>query len=327
MKRSLRIDKLVITDPGIDDAGALLYLNKHIKNNFLILSSFGNVPEYQSYLNLLKLKKVFPMSEKWQIMRGPNRPLDSKYSQYAKKAIYNGNGTDGLWGLEIDTAKYRTDENINKIDLEYIDCIYSLASLTGLVLLARKGVKGSEVLIMGGAFGGGNVRPLDNNGEYADDSPAVAEWNIFKDPEAAKEYFSVHAGAHTYVVPKDVCMKVLFSVELILNKSTLDTSENRFMSALLKRWVNGYAFKNTNIYKRGLMLADLVAVIIFENKEIAEWEKNGVQVITEIGPDLGRTLLSEINPHCNIAVDIIDKKRLLDEMHETIFGIKSSEIN
>lgn len=309
--------KVVISDPGIDDAAAANYLNKR-GESYTLMSSFGNVSGEQAYANVQRLVRHLELKN-WRVAKGPNGPLDKNYKRYSDMAKYGGNGPDGLWEIP-DPENTTTPVTVEKIDASQVDEIVSLAPLTGSVRLIKNGAQPEQMLVMGGAFKEGNVRPIISGGEYADDAPRVAEWNIYKDPEAARQFFSIYANDKVCVVPKDACMHTLISAQLIIDSEEKPTIEHKFLRKLLRGWAMEYGKINPPVVERGLMLADLVAVILFKNRNLATWEKKGIEVATEIGPELGRTFLSETFPSCNIAVTVTNQDDLFETLCQSVFG-------
>jgi inosine-uridine nucleoside N-ribohydrolase len=325
-------NRIIFTDPGKDDFAALRYLacnNMFPPTHTVLVPTFGNVPEKQAYRNLLQIHSVLNLNPNfWSIARGPTKPLDSKYSPIAHKAVYGGNGNNGLWNVsssnegEIDAGKPKVIP-LNEIELRHISEIVSLGPLTGPIALQRNGVNPEKILIMGGAFEGGNVRQLDKSGNYLDPVGRVAEWNIFKDPRAAQEQFTTHAGQHIFLVTKDACMGALVTAKSIIEGSYDQSTDINFMRQVLQGWAIEYAKVNPAVVSRGLMLADLIAVIGYYHPDLLIWEKTGIEVVDELGPDLGRTYKNSSNPACNVAVavnrDEIDT--LMEAVNTTIFGM------
>jgi inosine-uridine nucleoside N-ribohydrolase len=130
----------------------------------------------------------------------------------------------------------------------------------------------------------------------------------------------LYANDNVYLVSKDMCMHTLISAQTIIEGEERPTTEQKFIDKLLKGWAVKYGEINPAVVQRGLMLADLTAVILYQNHNLASWEKAGVEVVREIGPELGRTILSKEQPACNIAVSITDKESLFEGICQTVFG-------
>ena len=95
------------TDPGVDDAFALLYALNHPNINVLgITTVFGNVPVETSTKNALILSE---MAHKGTIVyQGANKPLERKVTNYPSFI----HGHDGLGDTNHPQSKF----NASKLD-------------------------------------------------------------------------------------------------------------------------------------------------------------------------------------------------------------------
>ena len=191
------------TDPGVDDAFALLYALNHPNINVLgITTVFGNVPVETSTKNALILSE---MAHKGTIVyQGANKPLERKVTNYPSFI----HGYDGLGDTnhphpkfnasKLDAAQFiinGINENSGNINLVAVGPLTNIAnSIKQDPSIANKV---NSLLIMGGSWlAGGNITP-------------VAEANIYNDPEAAEIVFK--SGLPIIMVGLDVTHKVFLS--------------------------------------------------------------------------------------------------------------------
>ncbi len=171
------------TDPGVDDAMALLFLHRHPAVELVgITTVFGNAEIDITTRNALYLCERFGIAV--PVARGAALPL----VRPPRGAAPDVHGDDGLGNLAgpVHTARVADPRPAHRFVIESVRAhpgevtLLAVGPLTNLALalaeepaIARQ-VK--QVVVMGGAFGidgqGGNVTP-------------VAEANILSDPHAA----------------------------------------------------------------------------------------------------------------------------------------------
>lgn len=176
--------KLVIldTDPGVDDALALLYLRANPTLKLLAMTTvFGNADIETTTRNALYLRDRF--SPETPVYRGAEKPLDRPRGASPTHV----HGEKGLGDIDVPTATRQADpgmaherivalvrENPGQVTLIAIGPLTNLA----LALRAAPDIARliGDVVVMGGAFG--------TNGKFGNVTP-FAEANIHNDPEAA----------------------------------------------------------------------------------------------------------------------------------------------
>jgi len=209
---------IIDTDPGVDDALALiLALQSPELRVDAITTVSGNVTVDLATQNTLTVLGLFPAARRPLVAMGADRPL----TRLPNTAVHV-HGDDGLGGLtRAHTASGRrryppASEALATVDA--VTCLLdsirqapgeltlvALGPLTNLALALRRDASTVrqlvEVVIMGGAVTvPGNVTP-------------VAEFNIYVDPEAAREVFA--AGLPLTVVGLDVTERVRLTAEMI----------------------------------------------------------------------------------------------------------------
>jgi purine nucleosidase len=195
---------LIDTDPGIDDAMAILVaLHSPELEVVGVTSVFGNAVVEATTLNALRLVELED-HEAIPVARGASQPLAAALEKPGGVV----HGADGLGNvslplpkgkpLEIPAAQFIV-ETVRKYPGEVI--LLALGPLTNLALALRldPGIARQvrQVVVMGGAARvPGNVSPL-------------AEANIFHDPYAAAVVFG--AGLPLVMVGLDVTMQVVMT--------------------------------------------------------------------------------------------------------------------
>jgi len=254
------------TDPGVDDAFALLYALNHPNINVLgITTVFGNVPVETSTKNALILSE---MAHKGTIVyQGANKPLERKVTNYPSFI----HGHDGLGDTnhpqskfnasKLDAAQFiinEINENSGNINLVAVGPLTNIAnSIKQDPSIANKV---NSLLIMGGSWlAGGNITP-------------VAEANIYNDPEAAEIVFK--SGLPIIMVGLDVTHKVFLSQKDIDKLSSLNNS-GKFLKKISNIYMKFY--KDTKDMD-GCFFHDATAVIAMTNPEFFKYKVARVYV-------------------------------------------------
>lgn len=194
------------TDPGIDDAMALLFLHRHPEIALTgVTTVFGNAAVETTTRNALFL------CERWGIdapvAAGAASPLDPGRRRHAFPAFIHGE--NGLGGIDIPDRLSRAADPRPAhrfiIDAVRADpgevTLIAVAPLTNLALALREAPEiaglAKRVVLMGGAFAvHGNTTP-------------AAEANIHCDPEAADLVFT--AGWPVTAIGLDVTAKTVMT--------------------------------------------------------------------------------------------------------------------
>lgn len=254
------------TDPGVDDAFALLYALNHPNINVLgITTVFGNVPVETSTKNALILSE---MAHKGTIVyQGANKPLERKVTNYPSFI----HGHDGLGDTnhpqskfnasKLDAAQFiinEINENSGNINLVAVGPLTNIAN--AIKQDPSIANKVNSLLIMGGSWlAGGNITP-------------VAEANIYNDPEAAEIVFK--SGLPIIMVGLDVTHKVFLSQKDIDKLSSLNNS-GKFLEKISNIYIKFY--KDTRNMD-GCFFHDATAVIAMTNPEFFKYKNARVYV-------------------------------------------------
>ena len=242
------------TDPGIDDAMALLYLSKLPEIDLLgITTVVGNADIATTTRNALFLRERFGIAA--PVIQGAGQTLDGK----AKPEPVLVHGHNGLGDIAIPETIDQSGLRPGTAAQFIIDTlrahpgdvtIIAVGRMTNLALALRQdpAIAGlaKQVVIMGGAFGyegrSGNITP-------------AAEANIYGDPVAADEIFA--AAWPVVVVGLDVTHDIVLT-EGYLAALSAEAGEN---GELLRQMSDHYArFYKDVMGLAGVVGHDLLAV-------------------------------------------------------------------
>ena len=286
---------VVDTDPGVDDALALLFAFGIPQLSIEALTTVaGNVDVAIATANARRILDVAAPSPRPLIARGAGAPLVRPL-----RTATEYHGHDGL-GDVLDRVPPDLGGGPPAADVIVemarrhgpMLTIVALGPLTNLALaldrdageLARVG----RVVIMGGAVDvPGNVTP-------------DAEFNIHVDPEAAQRV--VEAGLPLELVPLDVTQRVVLTrgrLEAALVRAPAPVA--RFVSAITRA---AFEAKDGG-GERGMALHDPLAVGVAVDPSIVGMEA----VCLRIGPD-GETRRAAGRPNCRVATRV-DAERFL----------------
>ncbi len=211
MLRRSRIKVIIDTDPGADDALAILLALASPELEVVGLTTVcGNVPVGQATKNLFRILGLRPTPPGLLVGQGAARPLEEDLV-----TALQVHGSDGLGELDrvltaAGTPRYppaRLPSVLSTAQEVWNDCVrrypdevtlITLGPLTNLALGLKVNPltvqKFHSVIVMGGAIGvPGNIAP-------------AAEFNIYVDPHAAHRVFQ--ASLPLTLVPLDVTTRV-----------------------------------------------------------------------------------------------------------------------
>lgn len=232
---------IIDTDPGTDDALAiLLALNSpELKVEALTVVP-GNVTAAQGLENALKLVSLAGRTD-IPVAAGAQKPL------LQKLVTAETHGPNGLANINLPPARCRPDPHfapdlIIELVRKYPHAItlVPVGPLTNIALALSKdaSIAGlvKEVVLMGGAISGGNV-------------DAVAEFNIYVDPEAAQVVFN--SGCPLTMVGLEIGRKALFRRDHLSELKKTHGVQNDFAAEVLEYLVNlseKYGLKGAPLY-------------------------------------------------------------------------------
>ena len=284
--------KLIIdTDPGIDDAMAIVFAGLHADIELVGLTSvFGNVSIEKTTRNALRLAEILgldiPVAEGAAVpmIMEPNE--DSSYVH----------GQEGFGDIPAETPIGTPDprsaaqfivDTIHAHPGEIVLCpvgpLTNIADALKLDPTITKAVK--SVVIMGGSLhAGGNVTPH-------------AEANIWNDPDAADVVFA--ADWPVTMIGLDVTKRINCFQDQF---DDLEKAAPR-LGGFLNRMFPYYAgFYKEVVGLDGVMMHDPAAVIACIRPDLFDYEHVPLEVVTS-GEAIGETKASTNRPNVAVAVE------------------------
>lgn len=269
------------TDPGVDDAAALLFLHKHPDIELVgITTVFGNSDIERVTRNALYMKERFGLTA--PVARGAGTPLvrepgpspvmvhgENGLGEVAMPAtIATEADTRPAWRFIVDTLR----ENPGEITIIAVGRLTNLA----LALAEAPDIVGlvHEVIIMGGAFAvsghNGNVSP-------------VAEANIIGDPHAADIVFG--ARWPVVAVGLDVTRQVIVTPQDLALLDSEGGDAGRFIAEISDFYMRFYSRFGVG----GFYLHDSSAAALAIDRSLFVTRTGPVRVVTE-GIAAGQTI-------------------------------------
>ena len=304
---------LIDTDPGIDDALAiLLALASPEARIEAVTVVAGNVPVDLAVANARRILAVAAPTPMPPVIRGAEAPL--------KRALITAghvHGQDGLGNLDRfvnPDGRLRYPEPPPVIEtrsaaeaiLETVDrwgpelTVVALGPLTNLAaaaaLDARRLARAGRVVVMGGAVTvPGNVTP-------------AAEFNFFVDPEAAAQV--LEAGLTIELIPLDVTRRVVLA-QTVLTERLRRCPDDRIARFILDFTLHGFAF-GASQEGGGIVLHDPLAMAVALDASLVTFEPMSVEVECEGKLTRGLSLADRRAlpshrkrvPSCRVAMDV-----------------------
>ena len=318
---------IIDTDPGTDDALAILLAlsSPELKVEALTVVP-GNVTAAQGLENARKLVSLAGRTD-IPVAAGAQAPL------LQKLVTAETHAPDGLAGISLPAARSARDprfapdlivELVHRYPHEIT--LVPLGPLTNIALALSRdpSVAGlvKEVVLMGGAISGGNV-------------DAVAEYNIYVDPEAAQVVFQ--GGCPLTMVGLEIGRKALFRRQHLARLQKTHGSQNDFAARVLEYLVNlcekKYALEGAPLYDptamgavidRSLIRTQLMHVDVelrgeFTRGETVANRQNALNRKVPRGDRLVFDGTEPLAPNAHVATDI-DAERFLDLLITRLAG-------
>ncbi len=305
---------IIDTDPGVDDALALmLAFNSPELKVEAITSVAGNVGLELATENALKMLEFLGISDT-PVAAGTSKPLLKRASD-----AYEFHGKTGLGEAVLPEPRLVRDprtaveliiEEANRLGKELT--IVQIGPLTNIasVILAKPGIVNQieGLVIMGGAF---NLTTYGHG-----NANAVAEFNVWHDPEAAKIVFN--SGISIKAIGLDVTTDPAnrLSREMFEEIEGLGTRRSRLIADLCRGFVRRLG---------GFSLHDPLAVAAVADPGLAKTERFKVDVETVGELTLGMTVVERrhrlrvMRPKANVDVcTSVDSRRFLEMFIERV---------
>lgn len=275
--------KLILdTDPGVDDAMALLFLKSQPTLSLLgITTVFGNADVDITTRNALYLTQRFGIDA--PVFAGAGKPL----VRGQRPSSHHIHGHDALGDAGV-TAKFRGQPQGVAAAEAIVDMIrrnphevtiLAVAPLTNLAqaLTLDPGIAEltRQVVIMGGAFGGGRARG---------NATPVAEANIFSDPHAADQV--VTAPWPVTMVGLDVTTQCVLTSARAARLAEHGGEYGRFLWDISRGYESIYRAQGAY---EGCCLHDVAAAVYLIAPGLFDVARGPIRVVTE-GIAMGQTL-------------------------------------
>jgi purine nucleosidase len=288
---------LLDVDPGIDDAVALcLALFNPQLEVVAVTAVGGNVPPEQATRNVQAIIEQLdpPRWPRIGVASMPEMGLPTRNVQL--------HGTDGLGNANFVVSELQHRHPSEKVICDEVRAapgeitIIALGPLTNLAraLMRDPGLVElvGQILIMGGTLSGpGNITP-------------AAEFNIFCDPESARQVFN--SPATKTLIPIDITSQVAFGYDLLDKLPAETTRAGRFLRKTLPHLFRSYrnelgyedirlndaaaytAALHPELFGIELAAADVelsgeltTGMTVFDRRRLREWRTN-VAVATKV---------------------------------------------
>ena len=259
------------TDPGVDDAMALLFLHNHPEIDLIgITTVFGNASIETTTRNALFLKQAWKIDA--PVAKGANETYDPSRPHVGWPTFIHGD--DGLGNIGVpETVDLPCDirpahrfiietvrANPGEVTLIAVGRMSNLAyalkedpEIVGLV---------KQVIIMGGAFDvPGNITP-------------AAEANIHGDPEAADVVMG--AAWKVVVVGLDVTMKTVMTRKRLAELTAQNGKNLKLLSDISQFYIDFYG---QHVKDEGMVVHDSCACIYLVAPELFTTRSGAIRVV------------------------------------------------
>ena len=277
---------IIDTDPGIDDAMAiLLALNSpELKVEALTVVA-GNVEAWQGLENALKIVSLAGRCDV-PVAAGAQHPLNQKLitAQF-------WHGKNGLAGIELPASRCKADSRFGSdliIEMAHRYpheiTLIPVGPLTNIALAVSKDPSIvpliQDIVIMGGSISGGNV-------------DGAAEANIYGDPEAASIVFN--AGWIVTMIGSDVSERTLITRKELAQLETLHGPESSFIFKL----ADFYLTRSEKSGYSGAAMYDPLAVATVIDPTVVTLKQMHVDVETKGEFTRGETVANRMGSNEN----------------------------
>jgi purine nucleosidase len=251
---------LIDTDPGVDDALALILALRSDLDIRAISTVAGNVELDQAQTNANYL--ISKLNSNLKAIPGSDKPL--------KKDLVTTlvHGATGLGEIDIEPEENIRSEIgkiVEIITQEKINTIITLGPLTNIAKILQDSPELEEqinqIIIMGGAVNSpGNITPR-------------AEFNIYVDPEAAEIVFK--SKIKKVLVTLKVCQQV------ILEEKFFDRIEKPEIKDIILKIIRQYIKNNQEMNIDGAPMYDPLTVYYAISKKAYKTKKYNLDVIID----------------------------------------------
>lgn len=316
MKRKVIID----TDPGIDDALAIIFALKHPDIEVMGFTSVGGNKGLKNTTdNVTRVLNYFDSDIK--VYKGSDsnysETIDSEFKMaldYSKETIH---GADGLGSAKLDKKNDLISEMdaktfILKTVKQYpneIDII-TLGPLTNIAYCIDADSETMKLVKSIHSMGGGVHRG---------NRTAVAEFNYWYDPHSVNKVFELGEFLPVYMVGLDITHQAVLDMNDLTFMQLIDPTLGTLINQMLEGYIVNY-WENQRIL--GAVMHDLTAVVGFMYPELyTEVLHANTYCVTDKSPTIGQTLVDTEDKWKNTHVPMtLDVNLYKEKVIEVIFG-------
>ncbi|MFI5271363.1 MAG: nucleoside hydrolase [Candidatus Saccharimonadales bacterium] len=281
----MRYNITIDTDPGIDDALALLFSYRNKLPVRAVTTVYGNstidnVTKNAGYI-------VKSIGTGWEIYKGASRPISGQVK------LAESHGQAGLGNVKPAEAQMKrpnlrtANDYLESLDAQENNVLFCIGPLSNLALALKNNPALSQnihrLVIMGGAFA-----EKGNATEFA-------EFNIYNDPEAARLVLDAayKEQINTTVIPVEICRKIL------LTKSDLEILQSANLlpdlKSIVEPYVNYYISDSVHGGYQGAVLYDVLIPLYYLYPQLFTTVLAKVSVVTDDTSQRGRTTFTHDN--------------------------------
>jgi inosine-uridine nucleoside N-ribohydrolase len=269
---------IIDTDPGVDDALALLLAMRSPELKIEAITAVaGNVPLELTLPNALRMVEIAGRTD-IPVAAGAKAPLVRRLVT----AAY-AHGENGLGGAVFPEPKIKpiaepAAQFIQRLVLKYPSevTLITIGPLTNVATALNSdpelAAMVKSLVMMGGSLSGGNITP-------------AAEFNVYVDPEAARIVFQ--SGIPITMVGLDVTRKTSLTEDHV---RLLEAAQNPVSEAAAKIARNAINYNREQGFLVGPNMHDSLAVAGFLDPSLLKWKQYYVDVETVGELTAGETL-------------------------------------
>lgn len=296
---------IIDTDPGVDDALAIMSAFLAPKINLLALTTvYGNSTIQHTTENALTISQI--LNADVPVFQGASMPI------YGDSRLAKSHGDNGLGGFKLPTLNQQKQQQ-NAIDylIQTLDknnpktiSIAVIGPATNLAILKSLRpdlfYKIKELIVMAGVFNQpGNVSP-------------VAEFNAYNDPTALDSILNTEV--KTVLIPADICRQVVFSKNELA--STLPE-----IQAITSNYIDYYLNDEEFGGFTGGVMYDVLTIAFLVNPELFKLSPCGVFVQTQKDATFAQTIKTKIKQNPTYLVTDVDVQDVKNWFLGLIFKI------
>lgn len=272
---------VIDTDPGVDDASALVWLLSQQQYAYELLgicTVAGNTSLENATRNVLTVLDTIAPTRRVPVLMGAEQPLNSELSSIPKLI----HGQDGLWGAQKSLPIRGVQKNVPAFYHRLSQSrpgftVVALGPLTNLAQTLQRFPRTAEgigrIVWLGGAKCGGN-------------QTAVAEFNAWQDPEAAE--IVLQSGIPITMLPLDTFTGFAITSADVDRLERSSNPGGRFLVQPLRGLLRAFQLL-AGVAQANL--PDVVAMMVALDPTLATAQEALVKIITDDCLARGQTIV------------------------------------